>query len=115
MNTTIPSQEKTPIYVLGEGSSLAHLIADGSAIAMEPREDGFVLWYEGDIYKSGMAFEEKAKHAGGRMFERYPTIAKHFVNGADLSAVKLVQVGELARHKYQYTPLVTPAARPSFK
>lgn len=53
-------------------------IVPGSACVAAPI-DGSNLWdvyYEGDVYNTGMTFDDKLLHAAGRLIQRYPTIAR---------------------------------------
>lgn len=86
---------KIGVYMLGNGSSLGSIIAEGSAIVAESVDGGIMLWYEGDIYGANMSFEDKAMQAAGRMFQHYPTVAKLFLEHDEVESAQLVQVGEI--------------------
>ena len=79
------TQELT-LYVPTGGSTL--IIADGSAIAGTPSEDGRVLVdYEGGLYRPDMEYETKLQHACGRHVMRYPTVARMHARAGELKPV----------------------------
>ena len=65
------------IYIPKPGELIDKLLAQGSGIVGEPHAVGVLLHYEGNLYKASnlVRYEDRLKHAAGRLVARYPTRA----------------------------------------
>lgn len=70
-------------YIAADGHRATAGIAKGSAIVgqPEPGTDEVTIYFEGAIYgaQNMRTLADRAKHAAGRMVERYPTVATRVV------------------------------------
>lgn len=83
------------IYIPKPGSAIERQLAPGSGIVGEPHPSGVLLHYEGNLYGAAnlQRYEERLKHAAGRLVGRYPTVAMMLLPAAE-AADALVAVGE---------------------
>ena len=79
------------VYLPAGGNRATADIAGGSAIVgqPEPLSDEVTIYFEGAIYDQHnvRTLADRAKHAAGRMIEKYPTIATRVVPREALIAV----------------------------
>lgn len=88
--------EGATIYVLKPGTWMAAAIDPGSGVVGQRLPSGpLVIYYEGNRYGTPALddMEQRIKHAAGRLFTRYPTIAKMAV----LDESSIEAVGRIGR------------------
>jgi hypothetical protein len=87
----VTSVREIVVYLPVGGNRVTADIVRGSAIVgqPEPRSDEVTIYFEGAIYDQHnvRTLADRAKHAAGRMIERYPTIATRVVLRETLTAV----------------------------
>lgn len=78
------SDEEAFVYI--PHPDAATPIRPGSSIVGVPTENGVVLYYEGNLYgaENLVSYTDRIRHAAGRLFARYPTVAKMFVTAERL-------------------------------
>lgn len=79
-NRILPETSQGDVFiVIPKGKNFG--ISQGSGITAIPRENGFQIDYEGNIYRSQDldAYEARVYHAASRGMTRYPTVARIFL------------------------------------
>jgi hypothetical protein len=87
------------IYIPTEAAGTRLQIAPGSGIVGLSRDNGGVLLYfEGNLHNAEnlRTYEERLACAAGRLFTRYPTVAKILLSREDVER-ELIAVGTIDR------------------
>lgn len=99
--------QSVAIYIPVSGSRVEHIVDDCSGLVgyVDSHAGYFVGYMESNrLGASNMAlYSERVKHAAGRLFECYPTVAMFQIPAEDMDT-NLIEVGSISRaYKIEFT------------